>query len=350
MGRVDVVADPEPRVGEADRRRGEQPAQRLERAALRLADLLELLEPSRGVAVRRRALEPGLDQVVVVVAGRRSPPRRRHRPRRARRSPAPRSRAPRRSGRSRSSSTSPSSTSRSTALERLEQPLAKLRPAQQVGAAAEAEVQVGDDRGDHGRNRSRPSPTADACVHDALAAASHPGAPPAARRACSGSAPAPASASPRRPGIDEAVERTTEEAIVRALESPAVERAIIRVLESDAAQESLERTLSSPAVERAADQVLDSELVDHVWDRLLASDEVQKLVERIAEAPEVRAAIAVSGRRPDRRHRPPDPPDREPSRRRLERVVRRLLGKPRGPSPPKRSAWSPGGSRSCSTA
>lgn len=96
-------------------------------------------------------------------------------------------------------------------------------------------------------------------------------------------------------GIDEAVERTTEEAIVRALESPAVERAIVRVIESEAAQDAFERTLSSPAVERAAIKVLDSELVDVVWDRLLASDEAQKLVERIAEAPEVRAAIASQG-------------------------------------------------------
>lgn len=96
-------------------------------------------------------------------------------------------------------------------------------------------------------------------------------------------------------GIDDAVERTTEEAIVRALESPAVERAIIRVLESEAAQDALERTLSSPAVERAAVRVLDSELVDHVWDRLLRSDEAQKLIERIAEAPEVRAAITTQG-------------------------------------------------------
>ncbi len=96
-------------------------------------------------------------------------------------------------------------------------------------------------------------------------------------------------------GIDDAVETATEEAIVRALESPAVERAIIRVLESDAAQEAFERTLSSPAAERAAVKVLDSELVDHVWDRLLASDEAQKLVERIAAAPEVRAAIASQG-------------------------------------------------------
>jgi uncharacterized RDD family membrane protein YckC len=96
-------------------------------------------------------------------------------------------------------------------------------------------------------------------------------------------------------GLDEVAERTTEEAIVRALESPAVERAIFRVLESDEAQEALARALASPAVERAAIQVLDSELVDRVWERLLASDEIQKTIERIAEAPEIRSAIAAQG-------------------------------------------------------
>ncbi len=96
-------------------------------------------------------------------------------------------------------------------------------------------------------------------------------------------------------GIDEAVERTTEEAIVRALESPAVERAIIRVLEGEEAQAAFERALASPAVERAAVRVLDSKVVDGVWDHLLASDEAQKLVERIAESPEVRAAITSQG-------------------------------------------------------
>jgi uncharacterized RDD family membrane protein YckC len=129
-------------------------------------------------------------------------------------------------------------------------------------------------------------------------------------------------------GLDDAVERTTEEAIVRALESPAVERAIVRVLESQAAQDAMERTLSSPAIERAAVKVLDSELVDDVWDHLLASDEVQRLVERIAEAPEVRAAIASQGvglvgdlGRQVRRitQRLDDG---------LERLVRRLLRKP----------------------
>jgi uncharacterized RDD family membrane protein YckC len=130
-------------------------------------------------------------------------------------------------------------------------------------------------------------------------------------------------------GIDDAMESATEEAIVRALESPAVERAIIRVLESEGAQGALERTLSSPAVERAAVKVLDSELVDHVWDRLLASDEAQRLIERIATAPEIRQAIAsqgvgllndigrqirdIAGRFDDA----------------LERVVRKIIGRPR---------------------
>jgi uncharacterized RDD family membrane protein YckC len=125
------------------------------------------------------------------------------------------------------------------------------------------------------------------------------------------------------------LDQVTEEAIVRALESPAVERAIFRVLESDEAQEALARALASPAVERAALQVLDSELVDRVWDRLLASDEIQRTIERIAEAPEIRSAIAsqgvgllsdlgrqisrVAGRLDDL----------------LERVVRRVIGRPR---------------------
>ncbi|CAN5211226.1 hypothetical protein BH24ACT23_BH24ACT23_05600 [soil metagenome] len=96
-------------------------------------------------------------------------------------------------------------------------------------------------------------------------------------------------------GIDDAVELATEEALVRALESPAVERAIIRVLEGPAAEEAVERLLASPAVERAVMNALDSKLVDHAWERLLQSEEAQMLVERIAEAPEVRAAITSQG-------------------------------------------------------
>jgi uncharacterized RDD family membrane protein YckC len=94
-------------------------------------------------------------------------------------------------------------------------------------------------------------------------------------------------------GIDRAVEAATEEAIVRAVESPAVERALVRVLRGPAVEEAIKGAVDSPAVERALIEALDSELVDTVWQRLLASDEAQKLVERIAEAPEVRAALAA---------------------------------------------------------
>jgi uncharacterized RDD family membrane protein YckC len=96
-------------------------------------------------------------------------------------------------------------------------------------------------------------------------------------------------------GVDRAVEATTEEAIVRALESPAVERAIVRVLQGPAVEEAMRGALESPAVERALIEAVDSRLVDTVWQRVLASDEAQKLVERIAQAPEVRAAIASQG-------------------------------------------------------
>ena len=94
-------------------------------------------------------------------------------------------------------------------------------------------------------------------------------------------------------GVDRAVEAATEEAIVRAVESPAVERALVRVLQGPAVEEAMKGALDSPAVERALVEALDSELVDTVWQRLLASDEAQELVERIAEAPEIRAAVAA---------------------------------------------------------
>jgi uncharacterized RDD family membrane protein YckC len=130
-------------------------------------------------------------------------------------------------------------------------------------------------------------------------------------------------------GLDQVAERTTEEAIVRALESPAVERAIFRVLESDEAQEALARALSSQAVERAAIQVLDSELVDRVWERLLASDEIQKTIERIAEAPEIRSAIAAQGfgLLDDLGRQIREIGGRVDDA--LERIVRRIIGRPR---------------------
>jgi hypothetical protein len=96
-------------------------------------------------------------------------------------------------------------------------------------------------------------------------------------------------------GIEEVVEQTTEDAIVAALESEAVERALLRVLEGPALVEALERAGASSRLERTVVEALDSELVDRVWERMLASDEAQKLVERIAEAPEVRAAVSQQG-------------------------------------------------------
>ena len=96
-------------------------------------------------------------------------------------------------------------------------------------------------------------------------------------------------------GIDEAVEIATEEAIVRAVESAAVERALARVLDGPVVEEAVERAIASPAVERALVNAIDSEMIDRVWERLLASDEAQQLVERVAEAPEVRSAITAQG-------------------------------------------------------
>jgi uncharacterized RDD family membrane protein YckC len=92
-------------------------------------------------------------------------------------------------------------------------------------------------------------------------------------------------------GIERTVEAVTEEAIVRAIESPAVERALARVLKGPVVEEAMQDAIDSAAVERALTDALDSELVDNVWRRLLASDEVQQLIERIAEAPEIRSAI-----------------------------------------------------------
>ena len=97
-------------------------------------------------------------------------------------------------------------------------------------------------------------------------------------------------------GVDKAIEDATEEAIVRALRSPAVERAIARVLvEENAVGRAFEQALTSDEMVRAITDALDSEVADRVWEEILASPKAQMLVERIAEAPEVRAAIAQQG-------------------------------------------------------
>ena len=97
-------------------------------------------------------------------------------------------------------------------------------------------------------------------------------------------------------GVDKAIEDATEEAIVRALRSPAVERAIVRVLvEQNAVQRGVEEALTSDEMAEAIINAIDSDVADRVWEELLASPKVQMLVERIAEAPEVRAAITQQG-------------------------------------------------------
>lgn len=97
----------------------------------------------------------------------------------------------------------------------------------------------------------------------------------------------------RATGLDRAVEVAAEEAIVRALESEAVERAMARVLRGPVVEDAVEEALESEAVKRALLEAMDSELVDEVWRRMLASEEAQQLVERIAGAPELRAAIGA---------------------------------------------------------
>jgi uncharacterized RDD family membrane protein YckC len=91
-------------------------------------------------------------------------------------------------------------------------------------------------------------------------------------------------------GIDRFVNQAVEEAIVRAVRSPAVTRAIERSIEVD-----LTTGRSSEEIAQLVKRVLASDVADRAWAEFLASDEVQTLVERIAGAPEVRAAIAAQG-------------------------------------------------------
>jgi uncharacterized RDD family membrane protein YckC len=141
----------------------------------------------------------------------------------------------------------------------------------------------------------------------------------------------------RATGIDKAVEIATEEAIVSAVESEAVERAIARVLSGPVIEEAVQGALDSDAVKKAILETLDSELVDEVWRRLLASAQTQQLVERIAEAPEVRAAIASQGvgligdigRQIDKLARDLDDT--------VERILRRIFFRRRRPLPTSRA-------------
>jgi uncharacterized RDD family membrane protein YckC/DNA-binding transcriptional regulator YdaS (Cro superfamily) len=91
--------------------------------------------------------------------------------------------------------------------------------------------------------------------------------------------------------VDRALDQAVEEALVRALRSPAVGRAIERAIEGHAATFELRSEEIALIVKRA----LESEAAGQVWAEVLASDQAQMLVERVARAPEVRAAIAEQG-------------------------------------------------------
>jgi uncharacterized RDD family membrane protein YckC len=138
-------------------------------------------------------------------------------------------------------------------------------------------------------------------------------------------------------GVERAIEAATEEAIVAAMESEAVERALLRVLQGPLVEETVNGALRSEAVKRALIDALDSEMVDEVWRRMLASDEAQRLVERIAEAPEVRAAISAQsvGFIEDVGHTIGDATRRADGV--IERVARRLTFRKRRSEPTERA-------------
>ena len=92
-------------------------------------------------------------------------------------------------------------------------------------------------------------------------------------------------------GVDHALNEAVEEALVRALRSPAVIRAIERAVEEHAA--NFEQ--GSDEVAAVVRRVLESDAADQVWSQVLESEQAQKLVERVAQAPEVRAAITAQG-------------------------------------------------------
>jgi uncharacterized RDD family membrane protein YckC len=92
----------------------------------------------------------------------------------------------------------------------------------------------------------------------------------------------------RAAGVDRVLNEAVEEAIVRALRSPAVIRAIERTVETHA--ETVER--ESEEIAQIVKRVLESDVAGQAWEEFLESDQLQMLIERIASAPELRAAIA----------------------------------------------------------
>ena len=90
-------------------------------------------------------------------------------------------------------------------------------------------------------------------------------------------------------GVDRALNDATEEAIVRALSSPAVIRALERAIENHDVADKWD----GEEVAQLARRLLASDVAGQAWAEFLKSDQAQMLVERIAGAPEIRAAIAA---------------------------------------------------------
>jgi uncharacterized RDD family membrane protein YckC len=92
-------------------------------------------------------------------------------------------------------------------------------------------------------------------------------------------------------GVDHALNQAVEEAIVRALRSPAVLRALERAIEN----QEIAAEATNEQIAHLVKRVLASDAAGQAWKEVLSSDQVQMLVERIAGAPEIRAAIASQG-------------------------------------------------------
>ena len=111
------------------------------------------------------------------------------------------------------------------------------------------------------------------------------GKPPMARLLSAGAKRAERVA--RATGVDQAFDEAVEEAIVRALRSPAIIRAIERAMED----RGFTVALNADQLAAVVKQALESEVAGDAWAEILASEQAQMLVERIAGAPEIRDAI-----------------------------------------------------------
>jgi uncharacterized RDD family membrane protein YckC len=109
-------------------------------------------------------------------------------------------------------------------------------------------------------------------------------------------------------------------------------RTSIRATERVAESTGLDRELED-AVERALINVLESDYTDRLFDRLLDSEQTQRLIERVAQSPEVREAIRAQsvGMIADLGGEVTDVTEAIDAR--LERIARRLIGRPQRSGP-----------------